>query len=130
MKGFFNQKTDFLVQVACQLSLVKNRENDVMLNDPVSVSDDLPKEVLVPVFITKWVDSKTLGFIFQLSDGAVGVLGEDSTKLVITSCENYLEFIDGKGKMVRCCTGPDENSNVQQYPDIQDKLNKLKPYLG
>ena len=129
MKGFFNNKTDFLLLVAEHLGVMRSREYDVM-NCPVT-SDELSKEVLIPVFISKWLDSKLLGFIFQLADGSVGLSSGDSTRLGMTSCGKYVEFTDVRGKMVKYCTvtGLDENSNAQQYPELKDKLNKLRPYI-
>lgn len=44
-----------------------------------------------PTFITKWVDySVKYGFGFQLSDGSVGVLFPDTTRMLLTADDRYL----------------------------------------
>jgi hypothetical protein len=43
-----------------------------------------------PTFITKWVDySVKYGFGFQLTDGSVGVLFPDTTRMLLTADDRY-----------------------------------------
>ncbi|EFX82812.1 hypothetical protein DAPPUDRAFT_302355 [Daphnia pulex] len=52
-----------------------------------------------PLFISKWIDySNKYGFGFQLSDRAVGVLFNDSTRISYSGDRNRLDFQDATGK--------------------------------
>jgi len=124
MKGFFNSKNEFLLQVSTQLSIFLRREDDA---ESPSVQT---REVPVPVFVSKWVDySEQFGFIFQLSDGSVGVVFNDASKMGISNCRRYLEFTDVKGKVSKCLV--DENSNIQSQnlDDMKHRYFKLRSYI-
>ena len=87
------------------------------------------REVSVPLFISKWVDYKEqFGFLFQMSDGSLGVLFNEASKMGISSCRKYLEFTDVKGKTFKCIV--DENSNIQpQNLDIKERYHMLRLYI-
>ena len=123
MKGFFNCKNDFLVQVSTQLTSFLGREDET---DSENVKS---REVSVPLFISKWVDyKKQFGFLFQMSDGSLGVLFNDASKMGISSCRRYLEFTDVKGKTSKFIV--DENSNIQpQNLDMKERYNLLRFYI-
>ena len=125
MKDFFNSRSEFLVQVMEQINAFLTRENDLVLSSVPSVKTE---EVPVPIFISKWVDYSTqFGFIFQLSDGSVGVLFDDDTRMGISACRRHLEFTDVKGRTSAWCL--DENSNMQVFQDIKERYLKLKLYI-
>ena len=127
MKDFFNSRSEFLVQVMEQINAFLTRENDLVLG-PAPRLRARAREVPVPIFISKWVDfSKQFGFIFQLSDGSVGVLFNDDTKMSISVCRRILEFTDAKGRSSRWSV--DENSNMQVYQEIKERYLKLKLYI-
>ena len=125
MKDFFNSRSEFLVQVMEQINAFLTRENDLVLSSVPSVRT---KEVQVPIFISKWVDySIQFGFIFQLSDGSVGVLFNDDTRMGISACRRHLEFTDVKGRTSAWCL--DENSNMEVFQEIKERYLKLKLYI-
>ena len=52
--------------------------NNLADADPTPVTD------VQPLWVTKWVDySNKYGFGFQLSDGSVGVLFNDTTRMLL-----------------------------------------------
>jgi len=58
-----------------------------------------------PLFITKWIDySNKYGFGFQLSDRSVGVLFNDSTKVLYMTDKSRVEFVGRHGRA--CCYEP------------------------
>ena len=125
MKDFFNSRSEFLVQVMEQINAFLTRENDLVFSP---VPRGQVKEVPVPIFISKWMDfSNHLGFVFQLSDGSVGVLFKDDTRMGISACRKYLEFTDVKGRT--SVWSVDENSNLQLFQDTKERYLKLQPYL-
>ena len=125
MKDFFNSRSEFLVQVMEQINAFLTRENDLVFS---SVPRVQAREVPVPIFISKWVDySKQFGFIFQLSDGSVGVLFNDDTKMGISASRRHLEFTDVKGRTSTWCV--DENSNMPLFQEIKERYLKLKLYI-
>lgn len=53
-----------------------------------------------PLFISKWIDySNKYGFGFQLSDRAVGVLFNDSTRISFSGDRSQLDYQDAGEKM-------------------------------
>ena len=125
MKDFFNSRSEFLVQVMEQINAFLTRENDLVFS---SVPRGQVEDVSVPIFISKWVDYSTqFGFIFQLSDGSLGVLFNDDTRMGISACRRYLEFTDVKGRSSVWCV--DENSNLQLFRDIKKRYLKLRHYI-
>ena len=123
MKDFFNSRSEFLVQVMEQINAFLTRENDLVLSQVPRV-----QTVAVPIFISKWVDfSQQFGFIFQLSDGSLGVSFNDDTKMGISACRRHLEFTDVKGRTSAWCV--DENSNLDLFQDIKERYLKLKHFI-
>ena len=73
---------------------------------------------------------KVTTFVFYIF---TSVLYNDCSRLGISRCRKHLEWTDVKGKTVKCSAsssaGVDENSNIEQYVDINVKLNNLKPLI-
>ncbi|XP_037070251.1 serine/threonine-protein kinase PLK1-like [Pollicipes pollicipes] len=63
-------------------------------------SDTNPEPVVhSPLFITKWIDySNKYGFGFQLSDRSVGVLFNDSTKVLYLQDKSRVDFVGRHGR--------------------------------
>ena len=80
------------------------------------------------MFISKWVDySNKFGFGFQLSDGSVGVLFNDSTKIGTMLASDNVEFTDMKGKIFKFPW--DEKNDNQPFPELKDRVSLLKYYI-
>lgn len=75
------------------------------------------------VWISKWVDySNKYGLGYQLSDGSVGVLFNDSTKMILSQDQQRIEFID------RDAQGAEKTLlTLSDYPtDLHKKVTLLK----
>jgi len=119
MLGLVSSKDKFLEQAITSLTTC------LELKDSFSECSNLG---IAPVFISKWVDySNKFGFGFQLSDGCVGVLFNDSTKIGTTHASAIVEFTDMKGKIFSF-PWDDENDN-QPFPELKDRVSLLKYYI-
>ena len=119
MKGFFNSKNDFLEQAIQHLSQLTSRSRG-------SSSDRSLK--MIPVYVSKWVDyTNRFGFVYKLSDGSVGVLFNDSTKIGIKNGGEMIEFVDTKGKYH--CLSADGNSNYPIWNEIISRVNNLEAFI-
>ena len=124
MKGFFNNRDDFLLQVFESLSLFVSNENAMISPPPPEHSQYLRH---IPLYVSKWVDyTNRFGFVFKLSDGSVGVLFNDTTKLGLRSRQGLVEVTDMKGKQYTFAT--DENSNTRIWPEIRSRIENLEAY--
>ena len=121
--SFFSPKKKFLDQVIASLSAC------ISVKKEESSCEDQEQDVLklAPVFISKWVDySNKFGFGFQMSDGSVGVLFNDKTKIGSTSESDQVEFTDLNGKTFSFFW--DENAN-QPFPELSERVDILKYYI-
>jgi len=119
MKGFFNSKNDFLEQAVQHLSQLISRSSG-------SSTDKSLK--MIPVYVSKWVDyTNRFGFVYKLSDGSVGVLFNDSTKIGIKNGGEMIEFVDTKGKYH--CLSADGNSNYPIWNEIISRVNNLEAFI-
>uniref|UniRef100_A0A670Y1S4 Serine/threonine-protein kinase PLK n=1 Tax=Pseudonaja textilis TaxID=8673 RepID=A0A670Y1S4_PSETE len=77
----------------------------------------------IPIFwISKWVDySDKYGLGYQLCDNSVGVLFNDSTRLIMYSDGDKLQYIDQSGSELYF--------DVLSYPDTFSKKIKLLEYF-
>lgn len=95
-------------------------------SDATNVVCPVPVDVNVAstsIWISKWVDySNKYGLGYQLSDGSVGVLFNDSTKMVLSSDQAKIESIErsSRGYMVTHLT-------LTEYPpNLTKKVTLLK----
>lgn len=78
--------------------------DQVLATDPASKAkidmDEAEDPALTPVsWVSKWVDySDKYGLGYQLSDGSVGVLFNDATRLLMNEDERNLQYIDKANK--------------------------------
>ena len=72
------------------------------------------------LWISKWVDySNKYGLGYQLSDGTVGVLFNDSTKMMLSPNNHGVEFIDREGRS--------SDMTIDAYPqELHKKITLLK----
>eukprot|EP00092_Neocalanus_flemingeri_P019813 GFUD01021463.1.p1 GENE.GFUD01021463.1~~GFUD01021463.1.p1 ORF type:complete len:609 (-),score=163.29 GFUD01021463.1:98-1924(-) len=119
MLGLFSSKDKFLDQAIVGLSTcLASRTTDY--EAPINL-------MVTPVFISKWVDySNKFGFGFQMSDGCVGVMFNDSTKIGTTSDSAIVEFTDMKGKTF---SFPWEDDTNQPFPELNHRVSLLKYYI-
>lgn len=88
--------------------------------DPLRI-DDAEDPACVPMlWISKWVDySDKYGLGYQLCDESVGVLFNDSTRLILCSSGENLQYIERDGNEFLY--------TLQSYPDwLQKKITLLK----
>ena len=124
MKGFFNNRDDFLLQAIEGLQMFVSTGQTAPSSHPPSQSSI---ERHIPIFVSKWVDyTNRFGFVFKLSDGSVGVLFNDTTKLGLRRREGLVEVTDMKGKHYTFAT--DENSNTHIWPEIRLRIENLEAY--
>ena len=117
MLGLFSSRDKFIDQVTAGLSACL----------ATRITDNRAPTNLAPVFISKWVDySNKFGFGFQLSNGCVGVLFNDSTKIGTTPDAAIVEFTDMKGKTFSFPW--DDNAN-QPFPELNHRVSLLKYYI-
>ncbi|KAJ9579498.1 hypothetical protein L9F63_004846, partial [Diploptera punctata] len=97
--------------------LKKNPGRDGVFGDEMSDPAAQPL-----VWISKWVDySDKYGFGYQLCDEGVGVLFNDSTKLVMLANGKNVQYITKEGK--------EDYYTVDEYPSTLDKKMKLLAYF-
>jgi len=120
-KVFFTTKKKFLDQAIAGLTAcLAVKKCDSFYEDQTALK-------LAPVFISKWVDySNKFGFGFQMSDGSVGVLFNDKTKIGYTADTDMVEFTDLNGKTFSFRW--DENAN-QPFPELSERVDMLKYYI-
>ena len=124
MKGFFYNRDEFLFHVIESLQVFASSGNVATSSHPAQQSQFLRH---IPLFVSKWVDyTNRFGFIFKLSDGSVGVLFNDATKLGLRSKKGLVEVTDMKGKQYTFTT--DENSNSHIWPEIRSRIENLEAY--
>ena len=115
----------FLERVDLQLQLFLRRKGQVL------EGKQLVDRKKVPVFISRWVEyEKSYGFVFQLSDGGLGVLYKDDTNFGVSADGKRVQFTDLEGKDI--CGVPDSsdrNNNEKLQRDLQDRFEILKKYV-
>jgi len=122
MKGFFNNRDDFILQVIDRLQVLI--ATPPASSHPVEHSQFLRH---IPLYVSKWVDyTNRFGFVFKLSDGSVGVLFNDTTRLGLRRKEGLVEVTDMKGKQYTFTT--DENSNSHIWPEVRSRIANLEAY--
>ena len=122
MKGFFNNRDDFILQVIDRLQVL-------IATPPPSSHQAEHSQYLrhIPLYVSKWVDyTNRFGFVFKLSDGSVGVLFNDTTRLGLRRKEGLVEVTDMKGKQYTFTT--DENSNSHIWPEVRSRIANLEAY--
>ena len=63
-----------------------DQQLQLFLRRKVGEGEELVDKRKVPVFVSRWVDySDRFGFVFQLSDGGVGVLYKDGTNFRVSA---------------------------------------------
>ncbi|KRT80153.1 protein kinase [Oryctes borbonicus] len=86
--------------------------------------DEMSDPAAQPLFwVSKWVDySDKYGFGYQLCDESVGVMFNDTTKLILLPNQLNVHYIDKNG---------DESyMTVENYPKMHDKKMKLLSYFN
>ncbi|XP_033639138.1 serine/threonine-protein kinase PLK1-like [Asterias rubens] len=108
--------TDLLAQL---VSVVHSKPSEIQ--DPKM--DDAEDPAAAPVlWISKWVDySDKYGLGYQLSDGSFGVLFNDSTKLLLQSNGENIEYIERDGT--------EKFAGMQTYPETMRKKVTLLKYF-
>ena len=125
MKGFFNQRDDFLEQTLISVNQFLTRCSEDQGN--ILESTICHSSHQIPVFVSKWVDyTNRFGFVYKLSDGSIGVLFNDTTKLGI-HIGGFVEFTDKRGKYLSF--GKDENCNSYMLPELRSRIEKLDAYI-
>jgi len=107
ISDLYNQLTQVIVAKPCEI-------------DPLRI-DDAEDPACVPMlWISKWVDySDKYGLGYQLCDESVGVLFNDSTRLILCSSGENLQYIERDGGEFLY--------TLQAYPDwLQKKITLLK----
>lgn len=88
------------------------------------VSDEMTDPAAQPtIWVSKWVDySDKYGFGYQLSDESVGVMFNDTTRLIMLANAINVQYVDKNG---------DESyMTVDNYPKQYDKKMKLLSYFS
>ncbi|XP_023333665.1 serine/threonine-protein kinase PLK2 isoform X2 [Eurytemora carolleeae] len=119
--SLFDKKTRFIQRVHDAVAAVVELQGDRQSRDTRSLHTHLP------VFVSKWVDySNTFGFGYQLSNNAVGLLFNDSTRMGCTPDRKEVEFIDMKGKnFLFSLEGP-----IQYGYDLKMRVGILKSVIN
>ncbi|XP_045761401.1 serine/threonine-protein kinase polo isoform X1 [Maniola jurtina] len=87
------------------------------------LNDDMSDPVAQPlVWVGKWVDySDKYGFGYQLCDESVGVMFNDTTKLIMLANGVNVHYINRQGQ--------EQYMTMQEYPQELDKKMKLLTYF-
>lgn len=99
----------------------------LFVKKPPRFEQDLPEDLCDPshqplFWVSKWVDySDKYGFGYQLCDEGMGVMFNDTTKLIILSNGINVHFIDKDGK--------ETYMTVDNYPPEMEKKMKLLTYF-
>eukprot|EP00040_Diaphanoeca_grandis_P013315 m.67315 g.67315 ORF g.67315 m.67315 type:complete len:601 (-) comp23794_c0_seq2:679-2481(-) len=116
------------VENKLSLQSVHDALKDVLAKQASATSSEAPQRVPggvsnTAVWISKWVDySNKYGLGYQLSDGSVGVLFNDSTKMVLSPDQTSIESIerDAHGAVKTMLT-------IAEYPvELTKKVTLLK----
>jgi len=120
--SFFDKKIRFSQRVVEGLSLcVQQGERLLGFREPTV-------QTQVPVFVSKWVDySNKFGFGYQLSNNAVGLLFNDSTKIGCSGDRLTVEFFDQKGK---CFTFPFRGPVKYNNQDLRARASVLESIIN
>lgn len=96
--GYLGALKDILTKVIADVKQ-KDARAETAANDE-AIMDDAEDPSLAPmIWLSKWLDySDRYGLGYQLSDKSVGVLFNDSTKLLLFEESDQLQFVDAKGK--------------------------------
>lgn len=116
----FNHKDNFTTILKMLRSTIESkpaRENKVY-------GDEMTDPEAQPfVWVSKWVDySDKYGFGYQLCDDSVGVMFNDTTKLILLPNEINAHYIDR--------SGVESYMTVSNYPKQHDKKMKLLSYFS
>ncbi|RZB39127.1 Pkinase and/or POLO box domain containing protein [Asbolus verrucosus] len=96
---------------------VKPAKNHVFLDE---MTDPAAQPM---IWVSKWVDySDKYGFGYQLSDEGVGVMFNDTTKLIMLPNGINVHYIDKNGE--------ESYMTMENYPRIHDKKMKLLSYFS
>ncbi|CAK9300098.1 unnamed protein product [Gordionus sp. m RMFG-2023] len=96
--------------------------------NPQIVQEDAEHPASIPIFwVSKWVDyTDKYGLGYQLSDGSVGILYNDNSRLLLYEDLETLEYIDKKGQ--------EEYFTFHNYPEHLKKkatiLNYFQQYMN
>ena len=73
----------------------------------------------------------SFGFVFQLSDGGLGVLYKDDTNFGVSADGKMVQFTDIEGKnFYGVLDSSYRNNNGKQQQDLQDRFETLKSSQG
>ncbi|XP_076355007.1 serine/threonine-protein kinase PLK1-like isoform X1 [Tachypleus tridentatus] len=100
-------------------SVVKARPAD----KAVIQEDEALDPAAIPIFwVSKWVDyTDKYGLGYQLSDNSVGVLFNDSTRIILLADELNVQYIERDGQ--------EGYYNLQKYPETLNKKITLLKYF-
>ncbi|XP_042336604.1 serine/threonine-protein kinase PLK1 [Sceloporus undulatus] len=116
-----SQTTDcHLADLLQQLTLVNSSKPAEMV--PIR-QEDAEDPACIPIFwVSKWVDySDKYGLGYQLCDNSVGVLFNDSTRLIMYNDGDNLQYIEQNGS--------ESYFNVRSFPDAFNKKITLLKYF-
>jgi polo-like kinase 1 len=128
------KRTDGDEPTDCYLSellalLVSVKSAKILDKKPVGVGDDDAEDpAAVPIYwVSKWVDySDKYGLGYQLCDNSVGVLFNDSTRIILTTCGENLQYIERDGT--------EFFHTLRFYPEALNKkitlLNYFRNYMS
>ncbi|KAJ2943874.1 hypothetical protein O0L34_g8198 [Tuta absoluta] len=109
-----------LVALRDQLSRLLNNK---LMCRPECLTDELSDPAAQPlVWVGKWVDySDKYGFGYQLCDESVGVMFNDTTKLIMLANGLNVHYINRQGQ--------EQYMTMREYPPELDKKMKLLTYF-
>lgn len=110
----------YLSDLLTQLTSVLNSKP---AEKPAILMEDAEDPASVPVFwVAKWVDySDKYGLGYQLSDNSVGVLFNDSTRLILTTNGENVQYIERDGT--------EHFHTLKAFPDTLTKKMTLLKYF-
>lgn len=113
VKNNFNALRDMLMQVISSRP-VRNQKFGDEMSDPAAQP---------LVWVSKWVDySDKYGFGYQLCDDSVGVMFNDTTKLIMLPNGINVHYIDRAGE--------ESYMTMENYPKTMEKKMKLLAYFN
>ena len=85
----------------------------------------------VPVYVSRWADfSDKFGFVYQLSDGGLGVLYWDGSKFTVSADRKTVRYTDLEGKDFFCTADRlDGNNNDRESQDLVQRFQNLEYYV-
>ncbi|KAJ0181335.1 hypothetical protein K1T71_003420 [Dendrolimus kikuchii] len=112
-----------LIALRDQLSALLNGRGKQLKCRPECLTDELSDPAAQPlVWVGKWVDySDKYGFGYQLCDESVGVMFNDTTKLIMLANGVNVHYINRSGQ--------EQYMTMRDYPPELDKKMKLLTYF-